>query len=80
MFWVLELTSGCTQAPSREDTLRAILSELEGVPTLGSDNELHDARDKAITLELTNRFAVVNGPFFSPHKCTYTINNKTSVL
>jgi Ras GTPase-activating-like protein IQGAP2/3 len=38
--------------------------ELEGVPNLGVDdgsNELHDARDRAITLELTNRFAVVKG-------------------
>ncbi|KAG8822729.1 hypothetical protein FRC17_009483, partial [Serendipita sp. 399] len=49
-------------APQRDDNLRAILSELEGPPILGSDDgshELHDARDRAITLELTNRFAVV---------------------
>jgi Ras GTPase-activating-like protein IQGAP2/3 len=52
------------QTPQREDTLRTILMELEGVPNLGVDdgsNELHDARDRAITLELTNRFAVVRG-------------------
>lgn len=52
------------QAPQREDTLRAILTELEGVPSFGGDDgshELHDARDRAITLELTNRFAVVRG-------------------
>ncbi|CAK5262728.1 unnamed protein product, partial [Mycena citricolor] len=40
--------------PSSNDPLRAILSELGGVPNLGSD-ELKDARDQAITLELTNR-------------------------
>ncbi|KAF8195779.1 hypothetical protein K438DRAFT_1968278 [Mycena galopus ATCC 62051] len=43
------------------DTLRTILSELGGVPLLGSD-ELKDARDQAITLELTNRFANVRDP------------------
>ncbi|KAG8821050.1 hypothetical protein FRC18_011521 [Serendipita sp. 400] len=49
-------------APQRDDTLRAILTELEGPPLFGSDDgshELHDARDRAITLELTNRFAIV---------------------
>jgi Ras GTPase-activating-like protein IQGAP2/3 len=49
-----------SQAPHREDTLRAILSELNGVPNFGND-ELKDARDRAITLELTNRFANVKG-------------------
>jgi len=49
------------QAPSRDDTLRIILVELDGVPNLGSD-ELKDARDRAITLELTNRFAHVRDP------------------
>ncbi|KII94770.1 hypothetical protein PLICRDRAFT_127987 [Plicaturopsis crispa FD-325 SS-3] len=45
-------------APEHNDTLRIILGELDGVPNLGTD-ELTDARDKAITLELTNRFAHV---------------------
>jgi len=40
--------------------LRVILVELDGVPHLGND-ELKDARDRAITLELTNRFADVKG-------------------
>lgn len=34
--------------------------DLGGVPNLGTD-ELKDARDRAITLELTNRFANVKG-------------------
>jgi Ras GTPase-activating-like protein IQGAP2/3 len=42
--------------------LRVILTELDGVPHLGSD-ELKDARDRAITLELTNRFAHVRGKY-----------------
>ncbi|KAG6378565.1 ras GTPase-activating protein [Boletus reticuloceps] len=46
---------------SREDALRIILHELDGVPHLDND-ELKDARDKAITLELTNRFARVRDP------------------
>ncbi|KAF7355360.1 Ras GTPase-activating-like protein rng2 [Mycena sanguinolenta] len=48
-------------APPSNDTLRTILVELGGVPHLGSD-ELKDARDQAITLELTNRFANVRDP------------------
>ncbi|KAG5646573.1 hypothetical protein DXG03_002876 [Asterophora parasitica] len=48
-------------APSKDDTLRVILAELVGVPHLGSD-ELKDARDTSITLELTNRFAHVRDP------------------
>ncbi|KAJ7276452.1 hypothetical protein B0H12DRAFT_1085502 [Mycena haematopus] len=48
-------------APKSNDTLRTILTELGGVPHLGSD-ELKDARDQAITLELTNRFANVRDP------------------
>ncbi|KAF4574634.1 hypothetical protein EYR36_005982 [Pleurotus pulmonarius] len=44
-------------APSSDDTLRVIISELDGVPHL--NDELKDARDQAITLELTNRFAHV---------------------
>lgn len=49
------------QAASREDPLRVIIHELDGVPHFGSD-ELKDARDRAVTLELTNRFANVQGP------------------
>lgn len=48
------------QAPQRDDVLRIILTELDGVPNLGND-ELKDARDRAVTLELTNRFANVRG-------------------
>ncbi|EIW76096.1 hypothetical protein CONPUDRAFT_64414 [Coniophora puteana RWD-64-598 SS2] len=47
--------------PSREDTLNIILRELDGVPHLDND-ELKDARDRNITLELTNRFAHVKDP------------------
>ncbi|TFK75932.1 hypothetical protein BDN72DRAFT_786097 [Pluteus cervinus] len=47
--------------PDPNDPLRAILIELDGVPNLGSD-ELKDARDTPITLELTNRFADVQDP------------------
>jgi Ras GTPase-activating-like protein IQGAP2/3 len=49
-----------TQAPQSNDPLRVILNELVGVPNL-VDEELKDARDTAITLELTNRFTTVNG-------------------
>lgn len=42
--------------------LRIILTELDGVPNIGSD-ELNDARDSAIELQLTNRFAHVKGMF-----------------
>ncbi|KAG8913135.1 hypothetical protein FRC00_002969, partial [Tulasnella sp. 408] len=45
----------------QNDTLRQILTELDGVPHLGSD-ELKDARDRGITLELTNRFAHIQNP------------------
>jgi len=48
-------------APSVSDPLRIILAELDGVPNLGNE-ELKDARDKAITLDLTNRFADVQDP------------------
>ncbi|KAJ7047378.1 ras GTPase-activating protein [Mycena alexandri] len=48
-------------APQPNDILRTILTELGGVPNLGND-ELKDARDQAITLELTNRFANVRDP------------------
>ncbi|THH07688.1 hypothetical protein EW145_g3209 [Phellinidium pouzarii] len=46
---------------SRDDPLRSILVELGGVPNLGTE-ELNAARDAAITLELTNRFANVKDP------------------
>ncbi|KAK7470669.1 iqgap-related protein [Stygiomarasmius scandens] len=49
-------------APQRsDDALRIILGELDGVPNIGSE-ELKNARDTAITLELTNRFANVEDP------------------
>lgn len=48
-------------APDRDDILRVILHELDGVPHLGSE-ELKKARDTVITLELTNRFAHVKDP------------------
>lgn len=41
-----------------------ILNELVGVPNLANE-ELKDARDTAITLELTNRFATVGGMFLA---------------
>ncbi|KAH8113457.1 hypothetical protein DFH11DRAFT_1602139 [Phellopilus nigrolimitatus] len=48
-------------APSRDDPLRSILMELGGVPNQATE-ELNVARDAAITLELTNRFANVKDP------------------
>ncbi|KAI0774141.1 hypothetical protein C8Q74DRAFT_1200411 [Fomes fomentarius] len=48
-------------APARDDTLRVILAELDGVPTVGSD-ELNEARDIAMELQLSNRFARVRDP------------------
>ncbi|KAF9476454.1 hypothetical protein BDN70DRAFT_951286 [Pholiota conissans] len=48
-------------APHPDDLLRVILAELGGIPHLDSE-ELKDARDTAITLELTNRFAHVEDP------------------
>ncbi|KAH9482628.1 Ras GTPase-activating-like protein rng2 [Psilocybe cubensis] len=44
-----------------DDALKVILSELGGVPHLDNE-ELKEARDTAITLELTNRFAYVQDP------------------
>lgn len=44
-----------------DDQLKVILTELGGVPHLDNE-ELKDARETAITLELTNRFAVVHDP------------------
>ncbi|KAG8842212.1 hypothetical protein FRB96_005929 [Tulasnella sp. 330] len=46
---------------SRDDVLRTILTELGGAPNLGTD-ELKDARDRGVTLDLTNRFAHVQDP------------------
>lgn len=48
------------QKSEHDDTLKAILAELGGVPHLDNE-ELREARDTAITLELTNRFAYVHG-------------------
>ncbi|EJF61117.1 hypothetical protein DICSQDRAFT_60830 [Dichomitus squalens LYAD-421 SS1] len=48
-------------APTKDDTLRVILAELDGVPNVGSD-ELNEARDTAIELQLSNRFARVRDP------------------
>lgn len=50
------------QAPRSDDPLRVILAELGGVPHLGTSPELQEARDTAITLELTNRFASLSDP------------------
>ncbi|KAK0491012.1 ras GTPase-activating protein [Armillaria novae-zelandiae] len=46
---------------SADDALKTILRELDGVPHFGNE-ELKDARDHVITLELTNRFADVKDP------------------
>ncbi|KAI9001428.1 hypothetical protein BD414DRAFT_405968 [Trametes punicea] len=48
-------------APDRDDTIRVILTELDGVPNMGND-ELNEARDTAIELQLSNRFARVKDP------------------
>ncbi|KAI0751641.1 hypothetical protein C8Q80DRAFT_1310107 [Daedaleopsis nitida] len=48
-------------APPKDDVLRVILAELDGVPNVGSD-ELNEARDTAIELQLSNRFARVRDP------------------
>ncbi|KAI0677108.1 hypothetical protein C8Q78DRAFT_959803 [Trametes maxima] len=49
-------------APSRDDTLRVILIELDGVPNIVGNDELNEARDTAIELQLSNRFARVKDP------------------
>jgi Ras GTPase-activating-like protein IQGAP2/3 len=54
------------QTASNDDTLKVILAELGGVPHLDNE-ELKDARDSAITLELTNRFADVRGMLTCEH-------------
>ncbi|KAI1789553.1 hypothetical protein LXA43DRAFT_892818 [Ganoderma leucocontextum] len=46
---------------TKDDTLRVILAELDGVPNVGSD-ELNEARDTAMELQLSNRFARVKDP------------------
>lgn len=44
-----------------DDPMKVILTELGGIPQLDNE-ELKDARDTAVTLELTNRFAYVQDP------------------
>ena len=56
------------QAPTKDDGLRAILNELDGVPNVGSD-ELNEARDTAIELQLSNRFARVKGDLSTALEC-----------
>ena len=48
------------QSTGPDDPMKVILAELGGVPHLDNE-ELKDARETAITLELTNRFAFVDG-------------------
>ena len=52
-------------APNRDDALRTIILELGGVPNLTPTEELSAAREAAITLELTNRFANVKGIIYA---------------
>lgn len=59
--------------------------ELDGVPNIGSD-ELNDARDTAIELQLTNRFAQVEGKFrddvllcAADHEVRYTSVGESTV-
>ncbi|KAG8733921.1 hypothetical protein FRC11_000145 [Ceratobasidium sp. 423] len=49
-------------ASSKNDPIRAVLTELVGPPTLSATDELKHARDRAVTLELSNRFAQVKDP------------------
>jgi len=60
----------------RDDTLKAILTELGGVPNLDSE-ELKDARDTQITLELTNRFAHVQGMLAIPQRLLINIMRRS---
>jgi Ras GTPase-activating-like protein IQGAP2/3 len=69
----VDQTDNGFQAPSRSDILRVILAELDGVPNLGND-ELKDARDRAITLVLTNRFANVRGMVLFQFSCFEVLN------
>lgn len=64
-------------APTREDTLRVILTELDGVPHIGNE-ELNEARDTAIELQLTNRFAHVRDP--AADEKTLWVQAKRAVL
>ncbi|KAL0949959.1 hypothetical protein HGRIS_009979 [Hohenbuehelia grisea] len=48
-------------APEAGDTLRVILNELDGVPHFATE-ELKDAREHTVALELTNRFAHIRDP------------------
>ncbi|KAG1725203.1 RasGAP C-terminus-domain-containing protein [Suillus lakei] len=48
------------KSPDGQDAVRVILHELDGAPHLDND-ELKDAKDRAVTLELMNRFARVRG-------------------
>jgi len=58
--------------------MKVILAELGGVPHLDNE-ELKDARDTAITLELTNRFAFVHGELCNILQCTNNIiSNRSS--
>ncbi|KAH7344769.1 hypothetical protein B0J17DRAFT_607929 [Rhizoctonia solani] len=57
------LTQNVEQVASgKNDPIRAVLTELVGPPTLSATDELKDARDRAVTLELSNRFAQVKDP------------------
>ncbi|KEP55797.1 IQ and RasGAP domain protein [Rhizoctonia solani 123E] len=58
------LTQNVEQVASgKDDPIRAVLTELVGPPTLSATtDELKDARDRAVTLELSNRFAQVKDP------------------
>jgi hypothetical protein len=55
------------QVSGSDDPMKVILAELGGIPQLDNE-ELKDARDTAITLELTNRFAYVQGQICFPFK------------
>ena len=61
-----------SQASTRDDTLWKILSDLGGVPHLGND-ELNDARDTAIELQLTNRFARTVGEIITMTLIEYSL-------
>lgn len=69
MFTMIKLNA-TFKGVGRDDTLKAILTELGGVPNPDSE-ELKDARDTQITLELTNRFAHVQGMLATPRRMLY---------
>ena len=60
IFSSILLSENNNQSTSPDDPIKVILAELGGVPYLDNE-ELKDARETAITLELTNRFAFVDG-------------------